>query len=69
VIVMIDGKLNGLLVDAVSDILTIKQTDIMPIPDTGGEAENPYLDGLISVEEDMVAMIALDRLIEKAVVH
>ncbi|NNE22766.1 MAG: purine-binding chemotaxis protein CheW [Rhizobiales bacterium] len=69
VIVMIDGKLNGMLVDAVSDILTIKKTDIMPIPDTGGEAENPYLDGLISVEEDMVAMIALDRLIERTVVH
>lgn len=69
VIVSIDGKLNGMLVDGVSDILTIKETDVMPIPDTGGEAENPYLEGLISMDEEMVAMIALDRLIEKVVVH
>lgn len=69
VIVMIDGKLNGMLVDGVSDILTIKETDVMPIPDTGSEVENPYLEGLISMDEEMIAMIALDRLIEKVVVH
>ena len=69
VIVSIDGKLNGMLVDGVSDILTIKETDVLPIPDTGSEVENPYLEGLISQDEKMVAMIALDRLIEKVVVH
>ena len=69
VIVAIEGKLNGLLVDGVSDILTIREADIMPIPEAGGEQENPYLDGLITQEEQMVALIALDRLIEHAVVH
>lgn len=69
VIVSIEGKLNGMLVDGVSDILTIKETEVMPIPDTGSETENPYLAGLISMNEEMVAMIALDRLIDKVVVH
>ena len=52
-----------------SDILTIRETDIMPIPEAGGGQENPYLEGLITQEEQMVALIALDRLIEQAVVH
>ena len=69
VIVAIGDRLNGLLVDAVSDILTLDQEDIAPIPETDGNAQNPYLDGLITQDERMIALIALDRLIEKAVVH
>ena len=69
VIVSIGERLNGLLVDGVSDILTVRETDIAPIPETDGEARNPYLDGLITQKDRMVAMIALERLVVQAIVH
>ena len=69
VIVEVGDKLNGLLVDAVTDILTIRTDDVQAIPETDGETENPYLDGLIRQNDGMVALIALDRLLGKASVH
>ncbi len=69
VIVEVGDKLNGLLVDAVTDILTIRVDDIQAIPETDGDTENPYLDGLIRQKNGMVALIALDRLIGKASIH
>ena len=69
VIVEVGDKLKGLLVDAVTDILTIRTDDIQAIPETDGETENPYLDGLIRQENGMVALIALDRLLGNVVVH
>ena len=69
VIVEVGDKLNGLLVDAVTDILTIRTDSVQTIPETDGEAENPYLDGLIRQKDGMVALIALDRLIGRTVVH
>ena len=69
VIVEIGDKLNGLLVDAVSDILIVRKSDVAPIPETDGEGENPYLDGLITQKTGMVALIALDRLVAQATLH
>jgi purine-binding chemotaxis protein CheW len=63
VIVAIGDTLNGLLVDGVSDIVTVHQKDIAPIPSMEGEEKNPYFQGLITGQEKLVALIALDQLI------
>ena len=62
VVVMIDGRLKGLLVDAVSDIVTVRQGDIAGIPETGGERRNPFFDGLITQGEAMLIVISLEGL-------
>lgn len=62
VVVMIGGRLNGLLVDGVSDILTVRQADISAIPETDGENRNPYFDGLVTQNDTMLIVVALDRL-------
>jgi purine-binding chemotaxis protein CheW len=62
VIVAIEGKLLGLLVDAVSDILTVSDTDIAAIPATQSDKHATFFDGLITLEETMIIVIALDRL-------
>ncbi|MGF1476628.1 MAG: chemotaxis protein CheW [Geminicoccaceae bacterium] len=69
VIVSIGDRLNGLLVDGVTDIVTVRRPDIAPIPGSDGDAKNPYLDGLVTQEERMVALIALDRLVDHAVLQ
>jgi purine-binding chemotaxis protein CheW len=69
IIVEVGDKLNGLLVDAVTDILTIREDEVQAIPETDGETQNPYLDGLIRQDDGMVALIALDRLIGETSIH
>src|SRR5262249_25130478 len=62
VIVAIAGKLKGLLVDGVSDILTVERSDIAAIPETDGDRQSPFFDGLITQGDTMLIVIALDRL-------
>jgi len=69
VIVAIEERLNGLLVDSVSDILTVSAEDIAAIPETDVGSRVRYLDGLITEEDRMVALIALDRVIDEISVH
>jgi purine-binding chemotaxis protein CheW len=63
VVVAIGDRLHGLLVDSVSDILTVKREDIAAIPETAGQSQSPLLDGLITQGEQMLAIVALDRLL------
>ncbi|WP_417671630.1 chemotaxis protein CheW [Roseibium sp.] len=62
IIVNVKEKTFGVLVDAVSDILTVEPEEIRPVPDsekTGGE---DYLSGIINADEGMVVVLALDEL-------
>ena len=63
VIVAVGDIQNGLLVDGVSDIVTVNRKDIAPIPNMEGEDKNPYFQGLITSQENLVAVIALDQLV------
>ena len=69
VIVAIEDRLNGLLVDSVSDILSVSAKDVAAIPETDVGSRVRYLDGLITEEDRMVAVIALDRVIDDISVH
>ena len=63
VIVAVGDIQNGLLVDGVSDIVTVNKNDIAPIPNMEGEDKNPYFQGLITGQENLVAVIALEQLV------
>lgn len=63
VIVAVAQRALGILVDAVSDIVTIEREAIRPVPEIDGfAAATHYLAGLVSVGERMVALLTLDRL-------
>jgi purine-binding chemotaxis protein CheW len=63
IIVHIDNRTSGLLVDAVSDIISIDQHDVRPVPEMGLAIEDQYLDGLVAVGERMVTLVSLGRLL------
>jgi purine-binding chemotaxis protein CheW len=63
IVVTAGDRLMGLLVDAVSDILSITQDRVQPPPDAAGERAKSFVGGLISVEDRMISEIALDRLL------
>ena len=62
VIVSIGGRLKGLLVDDVSDILTVGRSEIAAIPNADGEPRTHFFAGLITTGDTMLIVIALDRL-------
>lgn len=63
VIVAVGGRIMGILVDAVSDILTVNKSEIRPVPEIDVRANTDYLTGLATVNERMVAILALDKLL------
>ncbi|WP_185804807.1 chemotaxis protein CheW [Pontivivens nitratireducens] len=65
VIVQTDGRRVGLLVDAVSDILTLQRADIQPVPpNRGGGDERAMLTSIIMSGEVMVGIVDLDRVMD-----
>jgi purine-binding chemotaxis protein CheW len=66
VVVSLHDALHGLLVDSVADIVSCKLSDIVPMPESLGEIQNPLLEGLITVNGEMLAIVSLDRVIESA---
>lgn len=64
VIILSAGSRNiGLLVDAVSDILSVLQEDIKPPPEHQHEA-GCFIAGLIAREERMVMLLDIERLFD-----
>ena len=62
IVAQINGQLRGLIVDAVSDIVTAQDEDIQPPPATGSDAVVPYLEGLVAQEDRMVMVLDLPGL-------
>ena len=61
VIVSIRERLTGILVDAVSDIISAVREDILPVPNASNMV-SPAITGLINKDETVVAIIDLDSL-------
>lgn len=62
IIVAVDSRTVGILVDAVSDIVTVSSGDIRPVPETEYGREHLFLRGLVTVDQQMVALIAPEKL-------
>jgi purine-binding chemotaxis protein CheW len=59
----------GLLVDAVSDIVTLSDDDLQPVPATVREGGQGFLTALAARNERMVSLLDLDRLVEGRTVN
>ncbi len=64
IIVAVGVRILGILVDAVSDILSVYEGDVQPVPRMDRTIDSDFLAGLVSVEERMVALLAVERLFD-----
>lgn len=64
IIVALANRLIGILVDAVSDILTLNPVDILPVPEMNAGGDQRFLSGLVSQDNQMVALLKLDQLFD-----
>ena len=63
VIILNLGKhILGMVVDSVSDVTTLSQEDIRPAPDMGSIFETNYLIGLGTLNERMLILIDIEKL-------
>jgi len=63
VIVQMEDRQIGLLADQVLDIVSFQQSAVQPVPSVGRTSRTRFLSGLVTVEEHMIALIDLDRLL------
>lgn len=66
IILAIEGRNIGILVDTVSDILDANADQIKPAPTSGSDTQinADYISGLISIEERMVVLLNVEHLFD-----
>lgn len=63
IVVMLDQQLVGLLVDAVSDILTVTDDTVQPTPDVASDMARSFVRGVIALEGRMISLIGIDSIL------
>ena len=63
IVTQIGAQMVGLLVDAVSDILTVTDDVIQPTPEVASDTAKTFVRGLLAVDGRMISLIGLDRLL------
>ncbi|RYE64775.1 MAG: chemotaxis protein CheW [Oxalobacteraceae bacterium] len=59
----IGGRMVGLLVDAVSDIIQLTDEAVQPTPDVASEHVKTFVKGLFAIDGRMISLIELDRIV------
>lgn len=66
IILNIQDRVVGMVVDSVSDVISLTADQIKPAPDLGGALTSDYLVGLGTVDERMIILVDIDRLMSSA---
>lgn len=64
VVVRIGEQLQGLIVDAVNDIVSVGSNELQPVHEMGAGGAH-FLEGLATIDQRMILVLALDRLVEQ----
>ncbi|NGX15594.1 chemotaxis protein CheW [Wenzhouxiangella sp. XN24] len=62
IILNIGTRVIGMVVDAVSDVTSLKADQVRPAPDFGTVLDTAYIDGLANVDERMIIVIDIEKL-------
>lgn len=63
VVVDVGGRVVGLRVDAVSDILTVPRGSFQPTPDIAADRDQRFIEALTSVDERLIRILDLDAVL------
>lgn len=67
IVAHVGKKLFGLLVDAVSEIMSISEDAIQPTPDIGSDDVRSLLRGIVTIDNRMISVITLDNILPDSV--
>jgi len=63
IVLNISGRVVGVVVDGVSDVIMLEDNQIMPPPEFGGAIDTRYLAGLGTVDQRMLILVDIEKLI------
>jgi purine-binding chemotaxis protein CheW len=63
VLVSVGSKVIGLVVDAVSDVLSVQADAIAPPPDLGAQLDTSYMTGLAKAAERLLILVDIDQML------
>ena len=63
IVAHIGDRTVGLLVDAVSDILTVSDDLVQPTPDVTCDTVKAFVKGILAVDDRLISLISLDRVL------
>jgi len=66
VIAMVAGKMVGLLVDAVSDVLDVTADAMRPAPDFGVTVDTRFIEGVFETRQHLAVALNLEQLLQDA---
>jgi purine-binding chemotaxis protein CheW len=62
IVAQVHDRIVGLLVDAVSDILTVTDDNIQPTPEIASDVERSFARGILAMEGRMICLIELEAI-------
>src|SRR3546814_7681153 len=62
IILNLGGRVVGIVVDGVSDVMALQDSNIRDVPDLVSNIDTHYILGLASVEERMLILVDIERL-------
>jgi purine-binding chemotaxis protein CheW len=66
IILNISGRVVGMVVDSVSDVITLTMEQVKPAPEMGTTFDSDYLIGLGTLDERMLILVDIDKLMSSA---
>jgi purine-binding chemotaxis protein CheW len=66
IILNIAGRVVGMVVDSVSDVITLNPDQVKPAPEMGTTFDSDYLIGLGTLDERMLILVDIDKLMSSA---
>ena len=62
IILIVSNRVVGMVVDGVSDVITLKDDQVKPAPEFGASLDTKYLQGLGTVDERMIILVDIEKL-------
>jgi purine-binding chemotaxis protein CheW len=66
IILNIAGRVVGMVVDSVSDVITLSPEQVKPAPEMGTALNTDYLIGLGTVDQRMLILVDIDKLMSSS---
>jgi purine-binding chemotaxis protein CheW len=62
IVAQVHRKVVGLLVDAVSDILTVTEDNVQPTPEIASEMQRQFARGVLAIDKRMICLLELEAI-------
>lgn len=66
IILNVMGRVIGMVVDGVSDVITLKPDQIKPAPEFGATIDTRYVTGVGTVDDRMLILVDIERLLSSS---